>query len=221
MIAVLRLGLGRARRIAVRLAPGQLLIALLSWGLACPAQVIEFYSGGLKYQTLTKSGVTVMYAEMPLQIRGYSVIQAAIINGSNTLRTVQPVGFSYELHDGHVLNATAEQQVVEELQKHAGRNDVIKLVTAYEKAIYGAERLRSNNGYEQRRQAALAMGAPAGLRAAATASAIALVKTRLKPKDSTDGAVFFAHEGKPLGSGILRVHVDNELFEFRSEPSSQ
>ncbi len=200
---------------------GGLLVTVLTLGLACSAQVIEFYSNGLKYQTLTKSGVTVMYAEMPLQIRGYSVIQAAIINGSSAPRTVQPVWFSFELADGRVVTATAEQQVVEELQKHAGRNDVIKLVTAYEKAIYGAERLRSNNGYEQRRQAALAMGAPAGLRAAATASAIAFVKTRLKPKDSTDGAVFFAHEGKPLGNGVLRVHVDNELFEFRAEPPAQ
>ncbi len=200
---------------------GRLLLVVLTLGLACPAQVIEFYSGGLKYQTLTKSGVTVMYADMPLQIRGYSVIQAAIINGSSTPRTVQPIGFSFEFPDGRILTATAEQQVVEELQRHAGRNDVIKLVTAYEKAIYGAERLRSNNGYEQRRQAALAMGAPAGLRAAATASAIAFVKARLKPKDSTDGAVFFSNEGKPLGNGVLRVHVDNEWFEFRLEQPLQ
>src|SRR5713226_5775709 len=107
------------------MARGSLLVTVLTLGLACPAQVIEFYSGGLKYQTLTKSGVTVMYAEMPLQIRGYSVIQAAVINGGATPRTVQPVWFSFEFTDGRVINATAEQHVVEELQKHAGRNDVI------------------------------------------------------------------------------------------------
>lgn len=200
---------------------GRPLVALLTLGVACYAQVIEFYSGGLKYQTVTKSGVTVMYAEMSLQVRGYAVIQAAVINGSGSPRTVQPVWFSFEFPDGKVINAAAEQQVVAELQQHGGRNDVIKLVTAYEKAIYGAERIRSNNGYEQRRQAALAMGGPAGLRAAATASAIALVKTRLRAKDSTDGAVFFANDGKPLGPGVLRVHVDHELFEFRSEQASR
>ena len=196
---------------------GRLLAVVAALGIPSLAQVIEFYSNGLKYQTLTKSGVTVMYAEMPLQVRGYAVLQVAVINGSAAPRTVQPVWFSYELPDGRTIGAAAEQHVVSELQQHGGRNDVVKLVNAYEKSIYGAEKIRSNNGYEQRRQAALVMGGPTGLKAAATASAIALVRTRLRPKDSTDGAVFFANDGKPLGPGILRAHVDNELFEFRSE----
>lgn len=196
---------------------GRLLACLIVMVLTGRAQVIEFYSNGLKYLTLTKSSVTVMYAEMPLQVRGYAVLQVAVINGGGTPRTVQPSWFSYELPDGRTIQAAAEQQVITELQHHGGRNDVIKLVTAYEKAIYGAERLRSNNGYEARRQSALAMGGPAGLKAAAAASAIAFVRTRLKAKDSTDGAVFFANEGKPLGPGLLRAHVDGELFEFRTE----
>ena len=196
---------------------GRLAMTLVWLSFAARAQVIEFHSGGLRYLTLTKSGVTVMYAEMPLQVRGYAVLQVAVINGSQVARLVQPVWFSFELPDGRVVPATGEQQVVSELQQHGGRNDVIKLVTAYEKAIYGAERIRSNNGYEQRRQAALAMGGPSGLKAAAAASAIALVRTRLRPKDSTDGAVFFANDGKHLGAGILRARVDGELFEFRAE----
>jgi hypothetical protein len=196
---------------------GRVLLALLALAAAGRAQVIEFYSNGLKYQTLTKSGVTVMFAEMPLQVHGYAVLQVAVSNGSSALHNVQPVGFSYELPDGRVINAAGEQQVVSELQQHGGRNDVIKLITAYEKSIYGVERLRSNNGYEQRRQAALTMGSPSGLKAAAAASAIALVRTRLRPKDSTDGAVFFVNEGKPLGPGILRVRVDQEIFEFRAD----
>ncbi len=199
---------------------GPLVAALAALAVAGQAQVIEFYSNGLKYLTLTRSGVTVMYAEMPLQVHGYAVLQVAVINGSRETRTVQPAWFSYELPDGRTVNGSAEQRVVAELQQHGGRNDVIKLVGAYEKAIYGAERLRSNNGYEARRQAALAMGGPAGLRAAAAASAIAFVRARLRPKDSTDGAVFFSNDGKPLGPGVLRVHVDDELFEFRPEPGS-
>jgi hypothetical protein len=199
------------------MSTGRLLLALAAFAVAGRAQVIEFYSNGLKYQTLTKSGVTVMYAEMPMHVHGYAVLQVAVINGGSTPRTVQPIGFSYELADGRVINALGEQQVVTELQQHGGRGDLVKLTTAYEKSIYGVERLRSNNGYEARRQAALAMGGPAGLRAAAAASAIALVRTHLRPKDSTDGAVFFANEGKPLGPGVLRVRVDQEMFEFRSD----
>jgi hypothetical protein len=196
---------------------GRLLVVLVTLVMAGRSQVIEFYSNGLKYQTLTKSGVTVMYAEMPLQLHGYAVIQLAVINGSTETHMVKPVGISYELADGRTINALSEERVISELQQHGGRNDVIKLVTAYERAISGAERIRSNNGYEQRRQQALVFGGPAGLKAAAAASALALVKTRLRPKDSTDGVVFFPNEGKPLGPGVLRVHVDNEVFEFRAE----
>jgi len=185
--------------------------------LAGRGQVIEFLSNGLRYQTLTKSGLTVMYAEMPLQVRGYAILQAAVINGTATPRVVEPVRFTFEFPDGRQVRATHAPSVVGELQEHGGRNDVIKLVTAYERAIYGAERIRSNNGYEQRRQSYLVLGGPAGLKAAAAASAIALVRTRLRPKDSTDGAVFFPNDGKSLGPGILRVEVGGDVFEFRSE----
>ncbi len=187
--------------------------------LAARAQIIEFYSNGLKYQALTRAGVTVMYTEMPLQVRGYAVLQVAVINGSDQPHMVQPIGLSFEFPDGRSVTATAEQAVIGELQQHGGRNDVIKLVTAYERAIYGAEQIRSNNGYEQRRQAALTMGGAAGLKAAAAASAIAFVRTRLKPKDSTDGAVFFSNDGKPLGPGVLIARVEGQRFEFRPEPA--
>jgi hypothetical protein len=184
---------------------------------AAPGQVIEFYSNGLRYLTQTKAGLTVMYAEMPLQVRDYAVLQVAVINGTEALTSVQPVGFSFQFPDGRVVQATSENEVVSELQQHGGRNDIIKLVSAYERALSGAERIRSNNGYEQRRQAALAMGGAAGLRAAAAASAIAFVRTKLRPKDSTDGAVFFANAGRPLGQGILRARIGNEFFVLRSE----
>jgi hypothetical protein len=182
--------------------------------VAARAQVIEFYSAGLRYVTQTKNGLTVMYAEMPLQIRGYAVAQVAVINGSEQVQTMQPAAFSFRLPDGREVRATAEHKFVAEMFEHGGRGDVIKLVTTYEKALYGAERIRSNNGYEQRRQAALAMGGSAGVKAAAAASAIALVRTKLKPKDSTDGAVFFYNYGKALGAGTLRAQVGSEYFEF-------
>src|SRR5579884_353929 len=42
------------------------------------AQIIEFESGGLKYQTLTKSGVTVMVASLPAHVRDYAILQVAV-----------------------------------------------------------------------------------------------------------------------------------------------
>jgi len=202
----------RGARLFARRFGRWLVLAVLC--LTAPAQVIEFYSNGLRYLTLTRAGLTVMHAEMPLQVRGYAVLQVAVINGGDTPRIVQPGSFSFGFADGRQVQAASEQAVIGELQQHGGRNDVIKLVTAYEKAIYGAERIRSNNGYEQRRQAALAMGGSSGLKAAAAASAIAFVRTRLRPKDSTDGAVFFLNDGKPLGSGVLRARIGDEVFEF-------
>ncbi len=36
----------------------------------------------MKYQTLTRGGVTVMYTHLPSHIREYSILQAAVSNGS-------------------------------------------------------------------------------------------------------------------------------------------
>ena len=55
------------------------------------------------------------------------------------------------------------------------------------------------------------------LRAAAAASALALVQTRLAPGESTDGAVFFANEGKPLAGGRLVVRTNTDTFQFNLE----
>ena len=38
-----------------------------------PAQVIEFESGGLKYQTLTKNGLTIMVASLPSHVRQFTI----------------------------------------------------------------------------------------------------------------------------------------------------
>src|SRR5581483_8757905 len=97
--------------------------------------------------------------------------------------------------------------VVDSLLDKASRGDVIKLVSAYEAAIYGNTRLRTSNGYEARRRDALAEVSSAKLKAAAAASAIALVNTKLAPGESTDGAVFFPNAGKTLGPGKLFVHA--------------
>jgi hypothetical protein len=73
--------------------------------------------------------------------------------------------------------------------------------------------LNSTNGYEQRRQSVLAMGS-VKLKAAAAASAIAMVQTRLAPGESTDGAVFFPTDGKILGAGHIVVRTNTDVFNF-------
>jgi hypothetical protein len=180
------------------------------------AQVIEFESNGLKYQTLTKSGLTIMYAQMPSQVHDYAILQVAVSNGSKSPWTIRPEDFVYHRRDGDEIRGASAGYVVGSLISKAGRNDVIRLVSTYESGLYGLSQFKSTNGYEQRRQAALAEVSSAKLKAAAAASAIALVLTKLAPGESTDGAVFLPVEHKnSLGEGHLVVKAGGETFEFR------
>ncbi len=191
----------------------------LSATVAICGQVIEFESGGLKYQTLTKNGLTIMVASLPAHVREYSILQVAISNGSTIPWTVKPEDFRFQRADGTVIQATPANFVVDSLIQKAGRNDVIKLVSAYESGLYGLQRFKSTNGYEERRQSALAEVSSTKLKAAAAASAIAFVPAKLNPGQSTDGAVFWATAGKPLGPGKLKVNAAGEVFEFTPEPT--
>jgi len=184
---------------------------------AAIAQVIEFESGGLKYLTLSRNGLTVMFAPLPLRVREYAVLQVAASNGMNTACTVRPEEFVFHRPDGTSIHAASADSVVEELLAKASRNDVVKLTSTYEMGLYGMVRFRSTNGYEQRRRSALAEVSSAKLKAAAAASAIAFVETRLKPGDSTDGALFFPTFGKPLGAGKLHFVAAGQVFEFQVE----
>ncbi len=69
------------------------------------AQIIEFESGGLKYQTLTKSGVTVMVASLPAHVRDYAILQVAVSNGSPITWTVKPQDFVFHRADGQIIPA--------------------------------------------------------------------------------------------------------------------
>jgi len=185
--------------------------------LACAgaAQVIEFESGGLKYQTLTRDGVTIMFAHLPSQVREYSIIQVAVSNGSTLPWTIRPEDFHFQFSDGTVADAVPAAHVINQMIRRASSDDVIKLVTTYEMGLYGMRRIRSTSGYEKRRQAALAVVSSRRLKAAAAASAIALVETKLPPGQSTDGAVFYPTSRKPLGESTLKVNTGSAVFEFR------
>jgi len=195
-------------------------VAVAVLGGCAEAQVIEFESGGLKYLTLSKQGVTVMFAHLPSHVREYAILQAAVTNGSSGTWTIRPEDFTFRRGDGAVLRAMPAKTVVDNFLDKASRNDVIRLVATYENGLYGMRQYRSTNGYEQRRQAALAEVSSTRLKAAAAASAIAFVDTRLRPGDSTDGAVFFPAYGKPLGPGRLIVRCAGEVFEFESDATS-
>jgi hypothetical protein len=195
--------------------PAALLLAWLSSFCPVFAQAIEFESNGLKYQTLTREGVTLMFAPLPAQVREYVVLQVAVSNGSPSARSVKPEDFRFVRADGTILAAVPAGYVVQQFLNKGGRNDVIKLVGTYEVGLYGLSRFQSTNGYEQRRQAALAEVSSSKLKAAAAASAIVLVQTRLRSGESTDGAVFFPTQGKPLGEGKLVAVVGAERFEFQ------
>jgi hypothetical protein len=193
--------------------------AVAACGACVPlaAQVIPFESNGLLYKTLTKGGVTVMFAYLPAHLKQYSIMQVSISNGSPISWTVRPEDFSYRQMDGTVWQASPALSVVNTLLAKAGRHDVIKLVTTYERGVYGNERMQTTNGYERRREAALAEGVSSRLKAGAAASALALVTTKLQPGESTDGAVFFPSSGKFLGPGTLVVHAAAEVFQFPSD----
>jgi hypothetical protein len=180
-------------------------------------QVIEFESGGMHYQTLTRRGVTVMFARMPTHVREFSILQVAVSNGSQAPYTIRPEDFRYVHSDGSAIPAAPARTVVNMLLEKGSRSDVIHLVSAYESALYGVQRMLSTNGYEQRRQAALAEVQSTKIKAAAAASAIALVQIKLTPGQSTDGAVFFPNEGKPLSGGRLVINTNTDTFEFKTE----
>ncbi len=180
-------------------------------------QVIEFDNRGLHYQTLTRRGITVMFAHMPTHLREFSILQVAVSNGSQTPYSIRPEDFRFVRADGTVIYAASADEVVNMLLQKGSRNDVVRLVTAYESGLYGIQRVIPTNGFETRRQAALAEVQSAKLKAAAAASALALVQTRLPGGESTDGAVFFSHDGKPLTGGHLVVQTNTDTFEFKDE----
>jgi hypothetical protein len=117
---------------------------------------IEFESHGMEYESLTKGGVTVMFAPLPVHVSDYNIVQATVTNGSLVSWTVKASDFTFIRQDGTVLRAASADEVVQTLLRKAGRTDVIKLELLYEQTIYALSNYRSTNGYEQRREAAMA-----------------------------------------------------------------
>jgi hypothetical protein len=181
-----------------------------------PSRVIEFDSNGLHYFTLTRDGLTVMFAHLPQQVREYGVIEVSISNGSNEPITVKPEDFRFRRQDRTEVTATPARTVVEQFLRTGNRNDVIKLVSAYEAALYGFQNPKATSGYEQRRVQAMADLTSAKVASAAAASALVFIPTVLKAGQSTDGAIFFPHGNRALGAGHMLLTIGRRVFEFET-----
>ncbi len=192
-------------------------LALFTAALAF-GQIIEFESKGLHYEALTKSGVTVMFAPLPPHIKDFTILQVTVTNGSPITWTVKPEDFSFVRQDGTQLVPSSADTVVTSLLEKASKADVIKLQLLYENTIYALANFRATNGYEKRRETAMAMFVNPRFRAAAAASAISFAPIKLKTGESTDGAVFFPIHEKTLGAGHLIAHVCAEVFDFEFLP---
>jgi hypothetical protein len=193
-------------------------VGMLACALPAIAQVIEFESGGNLYQTLSRDGLTVMFTRLPASLRTYGVLQVSVANGSGQVRMVKPEDFRVERPNGRISQAVAAGDVVREFIRNPNRDDIIKLVGTYEFSLYGmSPRMNSRNGYETRRQSAISELSFKNLKAAAAASAIAFVATKLEPGETTDGAVFFAAGEGPLDGGRVVVRTEDGL-EYRFNP---
>ena len=179
---------------------------------------IVFESHGLEYEAITKNGITVMFAPLPSRLKDFNIVQITVTNGSLVSWTVRPSDFTFVRQDGTSLTSVSADYVVEDLLQRADRDDVIKLQLIYENSIYGLSNFRSTNGYEKRREAAMAQFVNKGFKAAAEASAITFIPTKLKSGDSTDGAIFFQNRTKEkgLGAGRLIAHTCGETFMFET-----
>ena len=153
-----------------------------------------------------------------MQVAGYGLIQISAANGSDIRWTLKPEDFEY-VRSGETIAALPAETVVNTMLEHASTNDVVKLITSYERALYAIPNMRTNNGYESRRQTALTFGGSAKLKAAAAASAITLAQVRLAPGESTDGAIFIRlpKDVKALSGGHLALHSEGQTFEFNPD----
>src|SRR5438477_4788036 len=97
---------------------------ILAAGLVpAPAQVIEFDHNGLKYQTLTHSGVTVMFAHLQAHVREFSIIQVSISNGSSGPYTIRPEDFVFERDAHGPVHASPARSVITLLMQKGTGND--------------------------------------------------------------------------------------------------
>src|SRR5262249_7894589 len=109
-----------------------LVFLALSLAFHARGQVIEFESNGLKYQTLTRSGVTIIFSTLPNQVHSYAVLQVSVSNGAEAPYTIRPEDFVFIRNDGSQIRGEPSKTVVTVLLQKASGHDVVKLMNVYE-----------------------------------------------------------------------------------------
>lgn len=196
---------------------------ILPSAISLPAQVIDVPYRGLDYLMLSKNGITVMIAPLDLNILHYSAAHVWITNGSTdrievepeqfvararTLRSPQPAAYR-AVHDGNVVSAVL---------RGANFGDIMALVRAYERNLFGFRNNDAISFYQNRKQVALAEGGSRRMRAAATVSALVLHKTEVPPGEFREGTVFFDTTGR---SEFLEFSVRLAIHKANGEPDPE
>ena len=84
---------------------------------AAQAQVIEFESGGLRYQALTKDGLTIMVASLPPTFGNTRCLQVAVQNGGKSTYVIRPEDFLYRPDEATEIPALPARTVVNSLDR--------------------------------------------------------------------------------------------------------
>jgi hypothetical protein len=187
------------------------------------AQSIEVPYRGLDYSMVSKEGVTVMIAPLDLILLDYSAAHVWITNGSQETLEVEPRLFRAKARTMRhpqpaEVGGLSERLVVEQVLRRARHADIMGLVRAYERNLYGFDNNDAINYYQVRKQMAAAEGGGRKMRAAATVSALVLPKTVIPPGEFREGTVFFPATDR----NVQFVEFSLELGElsFRIQPNA-
>jgi hypothetical protein len=174
----------------------RLIYAVLLACACASAQSIAVPYRGLDYSMVSREGITVMVAPLNLTILNYSTAHVWVTNGSQRAIHLEPQYLAAKTRGSRQpapgeTAAASDSAVVTQVMEHAKFNDVLALVRAYERNLYGFNNNDAINYYQARKQLAAAEGGGKRLRAAAMVSAILLAKGDVPPGEFREGTVFF------------------------------
>ncbi len=204
-----------------------MLLVVAALEAALGAQAIEVPYRGLEYSMLSKDGVTVMVAPLELSILKYSAAHVWVTNGTSRAIQVSPQAFTVTAR--HVSGrhqrqpkpaeyaGAAEGLVVEEVMRKARFGDVMSLVRAYERNLYGFRNPQATGYYQARKQAAAAEGSRK-LRAGAMVSILILPKSDIPAGEFREGTVFFPTGDKKSELLSFTARVAGQSFVFAKSP---
>lgn len=195
-------------------------LILISAGGIARAQGIEVPYRGLDYSMLSRDGLTVMIAPMQLSILNYSAAHVWITNGTKRTVQVRPEWFTARLRNQRVpqpaeVAGANDATVVTQVMQRARFGDVMALVRAYERNLYGFKNQTALNYYQQRKQIAASEGSTRRITAAARVSALILQKTEIPPGEFREGTVFFPSGDRKSEFLGFSTRLGGESFLFR------